>query len=154
MRQATVEPGDARERFGPWMTSCALRYTAVFWFAWEVAWTMLPERTDEARRLPNLLEELVTGGIAMFSLVGLPSLLIILLLAPRRTLREQDEFRVLAGLLLAIPVAPLMLGFGSSYVVFPVVQIVFAGWLLPLPTRCVLAWVEPGRERERKRWAK
>ncbi|MFH8593995.1 hypothetical protein [Streptomyces rimosus] len=139
----TVEPGDAREHTGLWLLDCVLRYFAVFSVGWVVVWVTFP-----AEGWYGLL-----GGFGLFAYSGLPSLIVIMLLSGRRTLREQDEFRVLASLLLLIPLVPLLL-LGWRALFFVAVQLGFAWWLLPLPTRCVLAAVEPGRERERQRWAK
>ncbi|MFH8745901.1 hypothetical protein ACH4GK_01360 [Streptomyces rimosus] len=143
MSTRTVEPGDAREHTGLWLLDCALRYFAVFSVGWVAAWATFPREGWYA----------LLGVFGLFAYSGLPSLVIIMLLSGRRTLREQDEFRVLASMLLLIPLVPLLL-LGWRTLFFVAVQLGFVWWLLPLPTRCVLAAVEPGRERERQRWAK
>ncbi|CAM5599538.1 MULTISPECIES: hypothetical protein [Streptomyces] len=144
----TVEPGDAREHTGLWLLDCVLRYFAVFSAGWVVVWATLPG--SRAHTLYSLL----FGDVWLFAFFGGPSMFILMTLAMRRTLREQDEFRVVAGLLWMIPMPPLLFaGFGWGFFVFPAVQLLFVWGLLPLPTRCVLAAVEPGRERERQRWA-
>ncbi|MFD7664894.1 hypothetical protein [Streptomyces sp. NPDC059788] len=155
MSGKTIEPGDRREHLGWWLLDLTLRYVAVFGVGWVIVWASIPGRLQREAGVWPFWEEWLLWGGRLFAWFGMPSLVIILLLAGRRTLREQDEFRVLASLLLMIPIVPLMLfAPGCGFFVFPAVQLVFVCYLLPLPTRCVLAWEEPGRERERQRWAK
>ncbi|WP_234440903.1 hypothetical protein [Streptomyces rimosus] len=116
-------------------------------------WATLP---GEGGYGADRLRYVLLGDAWLFGYFGVPSLFILMFLSRRRTLREQDEFRVLASFLLMIPMVPwlvLVHGYAGGFI-FPGIQLVFVWLLLPLPTRCVLASVEPGRERERQRWAK
>ncbi|WP_030025115.1 hypothetical protein [Streptomyces monomycini] len=156
MSVRTIRPGARRELAEWWLLDCTLRYVVIFCAGWVATWVTLPMHVGEATEMRVQLERMSIGGVWAFLFFGLPSLLILVGLSARRTLREQDEFRVLTCLLFMIPMAPLLfsLRYGYAWFFLPAAQVVFAFAFLPLPTRCIVSWVEPGREKERARWAK
>ncbi|MEU7223255.1 hypothetical protein [Streptomyces chrestomyceticus] len=156
MSVRTVRPGSRRERATWWLLDCTLRYVVVFCAAWVANWVTFPRHLGEATETAVQLERMSAGGARAFLFLGLPSLLVLAGLSARRTLREQDEFRVLTSVLFMIPMTPLLftLCWGYAWSFLPAAQVVFAFGFLPLPTRCIVSRVERGREKERARWAK
>ncbi|MFI2239247.1 hypothetical protein [Streptomyces chrestomyceticus] len=156
MSVRTVRPGSRRERAAWWLLDCTLRYVAVFCAGWVATWVTFPRYLGEATEVAVQLERMSVSGAWVFLFFGLPSLLVLVGLSARRTLREQDEFRVLTSVLFMIPMAPLLftLRWGYAWFFLPAAQVVFAFGFLPLPTRCIVSRVERGREKERARWAK
>ncbi|MET9364494.1 hypothetical protein ABZX93_26745 [Streptomyces sp. NPDC006632] len=123
-----------------WLRTCAVRYCAVFGIGWIVTAVCGPPGDDphqpgrfvEMSRFDSF-KDYMSAAPGFFLWIGVPSLLILMVMACRARKVPMEQLRVQTGLFLLLPLCFVLVAGGAIIVLIQVVALAGFVALIPVP---------------------